>query len=380
MTGDEASASPQRRDLTWIRQELQTAIALECSTLPLYLSALFSLEVQNYSAYNLIRSVAMEEMVHMAIAANMLAALGGTPAVKGLKFSYPTSGLPGGAEPDLQVGLAQLSRRQLQHFMRIERPEFLLRQVYESETYPTIAVFYDNIRRAIQDNADSVRAAVHSGGPAHQVADNIGVKTITAASADDLVDQFMDGIDEIVEQGEGATRGSLFAGATSDDEESHYARFAALYYGAAYEDPRPPIELSLETEHEFFKGRPIGWPKVINTLAVPADGYARVLALDPNASAVTADLDAFDAAYSSIMTALDAVWNGPASGSWKTLGDAVRSMVGLRVLCCFKIMRHQVPANIAAQLPTLYPNEIEYLRDYTDLQKPVFYGPRFLNN
>jgi hypothetical protein len=189
----------------------------------------------------------------------------------------------------------------------------------------------------------------------------------------------MDGIDEIVEQGEGATRGSLFAGATSDDEESHYARFAALYYGAAYEDPRPPLELTLETEREFFKGRPVTWPKVINTLAVPADGYVRMLALDPNASAVTVDLDAFDTAYSSILTALDAVWNGPARDSWKTLGDAVGSMVSLRVLSCFRIMRHQVPADVVAQLPNLYPDEIEYLGDYTDLQAPVFYGPRFLN-
>jgi hypothetical protein len=57
-------------DLAWIKANLQTAIELEFSTLPLYLSAMFSLEVQNYTAYNLIRSVAMEEMVHIAIAAN----------------------------------------------------------------------------------------------------------------------------------------------------------------------------------------------------------------------------------------------------------------------------------------------------------------------
>lgn len=90
------------RDLNWIKLALQSAVELECSTLPLYLSALFSLEVQNYTAYNVIRSVAMEEMVHLAIAANMLAALGGTPHLKDLKLSYPTKGLPGGTEPDLQ--------------------------------------------------------------------------------------------------------------------------------------------------------------------------------------------------------------------------------------------------------------------------------------
>ena len=55
-------------DLAWIRQTLQSAIELEYSTLPLYLSAMFSLEVQNYTAYNTIRSVAMEEMTHLALA------------------------------------------------------------------------------------------------------------------------------------------------------------------------------------------------------------------------------------------------------------------------------------------------------------------------
>jgi hypothetical protein len=84
----------------------------------------------------------MEEMVHMAIAANILAALGGSPQIKTIRLSYPTHGLPGGAEPELRVGLAQLSHRQLENFMSIERPEFLLRQMNQDQAYPTIALFY----------------------------------------------------------------------------------------------------------------------------------------------------------------------------------------------------------------------------------------------
>src|SRR4051812_36523354 len=68
-----------QRDVNWLRAALQTAIALEQSTLPLYLSAMWSLRVQSYTAYNLIRTVVMEEMVHMAIACNLLAAIGGRP-------------------------------------------------------------------------------------------------------------------------------------------------------------------------------------------------------------------------------------------------------------------------------------------------------------
>ena len=371
------------RDLNWIKLALQSAVEVECSTLPLYLSALFSLEVQNYTTYNVIRSVAMEEMVHVAIAANMLAALGGKPQLKYLKLSYPMHGLPGGAEPDLRVGLAQLSRSQLKHFMRIEKPEFLLRPTLPNETYPTIAVFYEGIRQAIIRNEDTVRAAVkaalEAGGPPNQVGDIIGFKTITSSPEVDPVNQLLNGIEEIVHQGEGTTRESLFADAVSQNEESHYAKFAELYHGASYQDPHPPIELTSKTEREFFKGYPIAWPTVINTLAVPADGYARILKLDPAGKDVTEDLVAFDKEYSSILAALDAVWNGPADKWWPTLGGAVGSMMKLRVLCCFKIMRRQIPADIVAQLSDLYPDEIDYLNTYADLQKPVFYGPRFLN-
>jgi hypothetical protein len=379
MTGNNIPSNQPNRDLQWIKGALQSAIELEWSTLPVYLSALFSLEVQNYTAYNLIRSVAMEEMVHMAIAANILAALGESPRIKTIKLSYPAQGLPGGAEPELRVGLAQLSRRQLETFMTIERPEFLLRQMYQDQHYPTISVFYDGIRTAIRDNAAAVQEAVKRGGPANQVGDNIGITSISAESSVDPVDQILEGIEEIIEQGEGASRGSLFTGEGSQDEESHYAKFAELYYGASFEEPRPTIELTRATEREFFKGHTIPWPNIINTLAVPKDAYASILALDPNATLVEADLGTFDATYSALMAALDAVWNGPPADSFKTLGEAVADMMRLRVLCCFRIMRHQIPADIVGRLPDLYPDEINYLDEYTNLQKAVYYGPRFLN-
>lgn len=367
------------RDLAWIKQQLQFAIELEYSTLPLYLSSMFSLEVQNYTAYNTIRSVAMEEMVHMAIASNSLAALGGTPQFTKIRIPFPVQGLPGGAEPDLKVGLAQFSRNQLKNFMRIETPDFLLRGLGRGETYPTISVFYKAILQAMKDNADAVRAAVKAGGASNQVGDDIGFSTIKYTPGVDPIDQLSQGIDEILEQGEGASTRNLVTKSAFGSEESHYARFAALHYGAEYEEPKPPIELTRKTEPLFFKGAHVGWPVVVNTLAVPADGYAAVVALDPDAAAVTADLTAFDMGFSAILSELDAVWNGPAAVSWKTLGAAVHGMVDLRVLSCFNIIRHQVPATVVAQLPQLYSKEIDHIGTYTDLSKPVFYGPRFLN-
>ncbi len=367
------------RDLAWIKEQLQSAIELEFSTLPVYLSSMFSLEVQNYAVYNVIRSVAMEEMVHMAIAGNILAALGGAPQIRNIRIHFPVKGLPGGAEPDLQVGLAQFSKKQLKKFLRIEMPDLLVKQVNRDETYPTIAKFYKAIRQAISDNADAVRAAVKAGGPANQMGDDIGFTVIHDTPGVDSAKTICDAIDEILEQGEGATTGNLITPNSDEYEESHYAKFASLYYGHCYQEPNPPVELSTQTESLFFKGLPIGWPEVINTLAVPSDGYAKILALDPNAAAVTADLSAFDNDFSAVLLALDQAWNGPAPVAWKTLGSAVHSMVDLRVLSCFNIVRHQIPANLVTQLPELYPNEIEWMKDLTDLTKPVLYGPRFIN-
>src|SRR3954466_10036595 len=141
-------------DLDWLKKALQTAIAIEHSTLPLYLAAMFSLRVQSFTAYNLIRSVAMEEMVHMSIACNTLAAIGGAPQIRALDPGFPSQGLPGGIEPDIEARLAKLSAQQLQTFMRIEVPEFLLPDEAKQESYPTIADFYGAVRQAVEDNAD----------------------------------------------------------------------------------------------------------------------------------------------------------------------------------------------------------------------------------
>lgn len=112
---------------------------------------------------------------------------------------------------------------------------------------------------------------------------------------------------------------------------------------------------------------------------MPADGYAAVLANDPDGSAVAQELTAFDAAYTAMMVARDDAWNGLPEQSWPSLGEAVIQMNEMRVLSCFNIMRHPVPDDVASRLAQLYPSEHRLMADYTDLTRPVFYGPRFRN-
>ena len=280
----------KQRNMDWLKAALQIAIELEHSTLPLYLSGMFSLKTQNYTSYNLIRSVAMEEMVHMAVACNILSAIGGTPRIKTLDPGFPSKGLPGGAEPDLTAVLAKVSTRQLENYLRVEMPDFLLPDEYKDEKYPTIAGLYDAIKNAIGDNADEVRAAMKKGGTSNQIGDDIGFTTIKYSNKSDPLDQLYSGIQEILEQGEGLTSRTLHAGPASESEPAHYCKFAEIYYGARYRQPQSGIELTRTTEPEFFKGYRIPFPNVVNTLAVPKDGYAQLLKHDPNAAEVKKNL------------------------------------------------------------------------------------------
>lgn len=412
------NSSIDTRDLNWIKQSLQSAIELEFSTLPPYLCAMFSLEVQNYAAYNLIRSVAMEEMVHMAIASNLLAAIGGTPGIRNIKVNYPVKGLPGGVEPDLNIGLTQFSKTQLLNFMRIERPKFLIDAMELPEEYPTIGVFYEEIKKAIIENGPQITAACQQATDPNnktaskQVPDSIGLPKFIYNKNIDTVQMLCSGIDEITEQGEGSSPNSIVTNAKFEYEESHYAKFASLHYGNSYLDPADGSKLTSENESEFFKGPAIGWPAVINIMAMPSDGFAKILALDPNAPDtvagpnVSAQLTAFDTAFSNMMMTLDLVWNPTTTGAWnplstsaskminynvfqdvanmqqtaKGLGSAVHGMMDFRVFTAFNINRQQIPDSIIQQLPSLYPDEFEFINKYTDLSKPVFYGPRFINN
>ncbi|CAA0130412.1 Uncharacterised protein [Mycolicibacterium vanbaalenii] len=368
-------------DLQWIRGAFQTAIAIEHATMPLYSAAMYSLEVQNYPAYNTLRSVLMEEMLHMAAACNALAALGGSPRLETLDPAAILDGLPGSIAPTLRGRFAKLSKRQLDTFMRIESPDSMIApDERDTARYPTIGSFYRTISAAIEANAASVAAAVRAPARANQVGGNLGYAVIDSTSRTDPVEQLLNSLELIIGQGEGFGGSTLSSGAQSQGELSHYARFAELRFGHSYSGGPDESDVpSREGQRRYFQGPPIEWPVVINTLAVPRDGYAAVLRLDPDRLAVSTELRAFDAAYTRMLSALDDAWNGPADQSWPSLGHAVFEMNELRVISCFNILRHRLPTAAVADLASIYPAEHQELSNLTDLTAPVFYGPRFVN-
>ena len=104
---------------------LQIAVELEHSTIPPYLCALYSIkEGHNEEVAALIRSVVVEEMLHMALASNIMIAIGGHPSIShpGFVPQYPTS-LPGGLRAGLVVRLRRCSIAQIRDvFCQIEEP------------------------------------------------------------------------------------------------------------------------------------------------------------------------------------------------------------------------------------------------------------------
>jgi len=62
-----------------LRSAAQLALQVEFSTIPVYLSGLYSIADPGSTAYQTLRSVVMEEMFHVNQAANIIVALGGKP-------------------------------------------------------------------------------------------------------------------------------------------------------------------------------------------------------------------------------------------------------------------------------------------------------------
>ena len=141
---------------------LQSAIKLEHSTIPPYLTAMFSLRSgTNAQIARQIQEIVIEEMLHMTIAANILIAIGGCPSINGKDFvpSYPGP-LPMNIG-DLEVGIEAFSIGLVKEtFMAIEEPEnpIPIKTVtaMEAEQYATIGQFYDAIKDQIQALGPSI--------------------------------------------------------------------------------------------------------------------------------------------------------------------------------------------------------------------------------
>jgi Ferritin-like len=112
-------------DVESLRQMVQAAIEIEDSTIPVYLTALFSIKPgANLEVAGIIRSIVIQEMLHLTLVGNLLNAIGGAPRIgePGFVPTYPGH-LPGSVRPDFVVTLRKCSIAQIRDvFMAIEQP------------------------------------------------------------------------------------------------------------------------------------------------------------------------------------------------------------------------------------------------------------------
>jgi Ferritin-like len=251
-------SSPRITTREHLHDYLYAAMQLEHATIPPYLTALYSIRPgTNADAYHVLRVTAVEEMLHLTLAANLLNAVGGQPDLTkpGFVPEYPAY-LPDG-EADFKVSRSRFSRDALETFLSIERPRQAPDEAsrlvdrgqprrnrlgvnpHQTEwQFYSIGEFYHEIWRGVHRLHQELGGELFCGNPGKQVTKEyfysgggelVTVTDLASAKA---------AIDLIAEQGEG------FGGTIYDTEHelAHYYRFEQLTLGRYYQDGDEPAK------------------------------------------------------------------------------------------------------------------------------------------
>lgn len=286
-----------------LRDSLQQAVMLEHATIPLYLYSLYSIKPEsltperNLEVYTLLRSVVLEEMIHMSLACNILNAVGGSPSIDNPAFVPQFPGpLPGGIDNGLIVGLRPFSKQRVHdEFMAIEEPEDPLEfpvaadAMFAAAAAPTtIGLFY----AAIRDQIQALGEEIFTGDPSLQVSGAPFFPELTPVTD---VASAVAAINLIVEEGEGTSTSPL----DQEGEMAHYYKFAEIWHGRRLvPTPEPP--------GYAYAGDPIPfdptgvWPTV-------SDPHAGDY---PVGSAARWANDTFNYTYTALLKSLHATFNG----------------------------------------------------------------------
>jgi hypothetical protein len=229
---------------------LQTALELELSTIPPYLTALLSIRKDaNRGSAELIRSVMMEEMLHMVLVGNLMSSLGGSVRLgSGQVPRFPVRlAFQGKAFRfrEFDVDLRRFSPEALQTFLQIEIPDTLLARKNAPAAAPgldisglTIGEFYAMLGERLRTLCEAYgEPQVFCGDPRKQV----GEPYYWAGSGKPVVVSNLasaqEALETIVSQGEGC-HGSIDDDDAIDfnqpTEFAHYFRFNEIRCGRHY--------------------------------------------------------------------------------------------------------------------------------------------------
>jgi hypothetical protein len=289
-------ASRAADGLDGLKSALQCAIELEHATLPPYLYALYSIRPgSNTRLAEIIKSVAMEEMLHLALCCNLLNAIDGTPSLAKPDFIPVYPGPLPGAVAGIDVPLAPVSKPLIHDiFMEIEEPEDPLEFPVEwldtlaAQAVPiTIGQFYQAIKTQMARLAAGSNIFV--GAPSRQLGAGIPglIRVTDLRSANDAIDL-------IVKQGEGTPASPL----NPTDKPAHYYLFAAAFHGRELV-PKPGVPPFA------YAGKPIPFDEegVVRLVTNPTPKrYEGTAAAGPNGQ--------FNKTYTQLLKVLHQAFNG----------------------------------------------------------------------
>ncbi|MFJ8357197.1 ferritin-like protein [Streptomyces sp. NPDC093984] len=303
-----------------LRQHLQWAIELEHSTLPPYLTALYSLDPErNADAAQLIGGVFVEEMIHLALAANLLNAVGGQPLLDAPHMLPPHPRTMPHAAPDIELSLLPFGPEALEMFLRLEQPAHP-GDPAEGDSYETIGQFYDAIEKGLRYLcAELGEDQVFTGNPTRQVAGGPFAHTAGHLAPVTDLSSALAALEEIVEQGEGAARAAVWDGDKDPFHPetkavSHYYRFQELALGRRYQPGDTP------------ESGPTGEAVTTDPAGVRPVRPNQRVADHPEGSAIRTAQEAFNQTYCKMLNMLQQAFNGnPAM-----LGMSVGTMYAIK--------------------------------------------------
>ncbi|MCE3604734.1 ferritin-like protein [Massilia sp. P8910] len=286
-----------------LKAGLELAAQLEFATVPPYLVALWSVIDESHPVARSLRAIVHEEMLHMALANNMLSAIGGTPRLTGPTHPRYPAALPGGVHPELVLTLSGLTDTALDVFLEIERP--LVRVPVEGvdlksppEVDKTISEFYAAVQGTLRELDPVFSTARQVAGP---------LAPMVIASLDDCYRA----VRLILTQGEGG-HGMPFDTGTND--LAHFYRFLEIQLGQ---------RLTWNQERKVLQlGEPVKAPSVYPLAAPPALGWAR--AVPARIRWLSGE---FNRLYSELLDLLEQSWGEGGHGAF--LG-ALERMFGMR--------------------------------------------------
>lgn len=202
-------ASERNADSRKPLQDLaQLALMVEMTTIPPYLTALYSIKDPNCKPYQLLRSVMMEEMFHINQAANLLVSIGGRPHLTGSATpTYPCY-LPH-ANPGTTpfIGLCPASVQVFNDtFTAIETPA-PPHAMPRGDNYSYIAQLYEALEDGLARYAGPQPLFQHNPDACQRIDIYLGKFGGQPVLVTDLASARL-GVSQIVQQGEGSVPAS----------------------------------------------------------------------------------------------------------------------------------------------------------------------------